>query len=98
MTTSTLTRRNQTTIPREVRERLGLRPGDRLAYEVRGNGEVVLKPGETAGDVAGSLRGRIDPGRLDATDEDLHAAAAETWGERWRRGGGAGDDANGAAA
>lgn len=34
--TSKLTAKAQTTIPREVRERLGLTPGDNLVYEVEG--------------------------------------------------------------
>ena len=34
--TSKLTAKAQTTIPREVRERLGLTPGDSLVYEVEG--------------------------------------------------------------
>jgi AbrB family looped-hinge helix DNA binding protein len=33
---STLTSKAQTTIPREIRERLGLRAGDRLVYEIEG--------------------------------------------------------------
>lgn len=39
---STLTARYQTTIPASVRRALGLGRGDRLRYEVRGDGEVVL--------------------------------------------------------
>jgi AbrB family looped-hinge helix DNA binding protein len=34
MLLSKLTAKAQTTIPREVRERLGLRPGDVIVYEV----------------------------------------------------------------
>lgn len=35
--TSRLTSKAQTTIPRPIRERLDLRPGDRLVYEVEGD-------------------------------------------------------------
>ena len=38
---STLTSKGQTTIPREVRELLGIGPGDRISY-VLANGEVKL--------------------------------------------------------
>ena len=34
---SKLTSKSQTTIPREVRERLGLRPGDTIVYEIEGD-------------------------------------------------------------
>jgi antitoxin PrlF len=40
---STLTVKGQTTIPREVREYLGINPGDRLGYVLE-NGEVKLVP------------------------------------------------------
>lgn len=41
--TSKLTSKAQTTIPREVRDRLGLRPGDSLLYEPDGEGVVRLR-------------------------------------------------------
>ena len=44
MTTSTLTRKGQTTIPREVRERLGLKPGDSIAYIQDADGRTAMVP------------------------------------------------------
>lgn len=38
-----LSTKARTVIPREVRERLGLRPGDMIAFEEQ-NGEVVVRP------------------------------------------------------
>jgi AbrB family looped-hinge helix DNA binding protein len=46
METSTLTIKGQVTIPAEVRRRMGLRPGDRVAFVVR-DGEVRLVRQET---------------------------------------------------
>jgi antitoxin PrlF len=40
---SKLTGNGRTTIPRQVRERLGLRPGDRLVYEVEGDAVRIRK-------------------------------------------------------
>jgi AbrB family looped-hinge helix DNA binding protein len=40
---STLTKKAQTTIPRPVRERLMLRPGDRLVYELEGDAVRIRK-------------------------------------------------------
>ena len=41
MPTSTITRKGQTTVPKEVREVLDVGPGDRLTWEVRG-GKVAI--------------------------------------------------------
>ena len=41
MMTSRLTSKGQTTVPREIRQRLGLKPGDALLY-VEEAGRVVL--------------------------------------------------------
>jgi len=41
MPTSTITSKGQTTVPKEVREVLGVGTGDRLTWEVRG-GKVVI--------------------------------------------------------
>ncbi len=36
--------KGQVTIPREVRERLGLRAGDKLAWSLLSNGTIVCRP------------------------------------------------------
>jgi antitoxin PrlF len=41
--TSTITSKSQTVIPRPVREKLGLRPGDRLRYVETAEGIVIEK-------------------------------------------------------
>jgi AbrB family looped-hinge helix DNA binding protein len=50
MPTSTVTARGQTTIPKEVRKSLGLKPNDKLLYVVSGD-SVILRP------IHGSLLG-----------------------------------------
>ena len=47
--TSKVSSKAQTVIPREVRERLGLKPGDLLAYRYTENG-VVIEKSEPADD------------------------------------------------
>lgn len=42
MTHSTLTSKNQTTIPKAVIEALKLRPSDQLVYEIEPDGRVML--------------------------------------------------------
>ena len=44
MATSTVTAKGQTTIPKEIREYLNLRPGNRIDYVVDPEGRVVLRP------------------------------------------------------
>lgn len=44
MTRSTLTSKGQTTIPKAIRDHLGLRPGERIDYVVEEGGKVVLRP------------------------------------------------------
>ena len=47
---SKITSKSQTVIPREVRERLGLRPGDSLRYDVTAKGITIEKAGQTEDD------------------------------------------------
>ena len=44
MATAVLTSRGQTTIPKEVREKLMLRPGDRMEFLVQRDGTALLVP------------------------------------------------------
>ncbi len=44
MTTSaTLTSKGQTTIPKEIRDGLGMKPGDRMTFTLMPDGTVVMR-------------------------------------------------------
>ncbi|NJD30892.1 MAG: AbrB/MazE/SpoVT family DNA-binding domain-containing protein [Gammaproteobacteria bacterium] len=43
MSHSTLTAKGQITIPREVRQAVGLRAGDRVHYRVLADGTIILR-------------------------------------------------------
>jgi AbrB family looped-hinge helix DNA binding protein len=56
-TEATLTSKGQTTIPKEIRDRLGLRPGDRLTFTLMPDGTAVMRmKNESVMDLAGLLR------------------------------------------
>jgi antitoxin PrlF len=67
MIESTLTDRFQTTIPKGVREALGLRRGDRVAYRVEGDRVLLVKA-----DVADQLKDPALGPFLDLLERDLH--------------------------
>ena len=48
--TSKLSSKAQTVVPREIRQRLGLRPGDTLRYRITKAGVVIDKRPETEDD------------------------------------------------
>jgi antitoxin PrlF len=41
---TTMSTKGQVTIPRDVRERLGLQAGDKIAWSLLSNGTVVVRP------------------------------------------------------
>jgi antitoxin PrlF len=59
MTDATLTSKGQTTIPKEIREGLGLQPGDKMTFTLLSNGTVVLRAKtKSVLSLGGSLRGQ----------------------------------------
>lgn len=83
MTQSTITEKFQTTIPREVREALQLKPRQRLSYELRTDGSVVVRPEPPLDALFGSLKLRRP---VASTREEKRAAreamARDAAGER----------------
>lgn len=79
MQESTVTIRGQTTLPREVRRALGLRPGDRVRYVLLDEGEVRLVRPRPVSELAGLLH---QPGRAAVTLEEMDAAIASGAAER----------------
>lgn len=57
MSTSTVTSKGQTTIPKDVRKRLNLHPGDRLEFVIDEDGRVLVLPASVdAAELAGMLK------------------------------------------
>lgn len=44
MPTATITSKGQITVPKEIREHLGLEPGDRVNFQIGSGGEVIVEP------------------------------------------------------
>jgi len=56
MAEATMTVKGQVTVPREIRNRLGLKSGDKVAFTMLSDGTVVVRPKtRRLTDLAGSL-------------------------------------------
>ena len=69
MSTAAITSKNQITLPKEVRDKLGVRPGDRVAFREDADGRVVVEA-ETL-DVL-SLFGSLEPRKRGLTIEAMN--------------------------
>lgn len=55
-TDATLTSKGQTTIPKEIRDRLHMKPGDRMTFTLLQDGTVLMRvKNRSAMDIAGHL-------------------------------------------
>jgi AbrB family looped-hinge helix DNA binding protein len=65
MPEATLSSKNQIVIPREARNALGVKPGDKLLVVVRGSTVIVMpKPKSYSAATRGIARGTYPPGYL----------------------------------
>jgi antitoxin PrlF len=76
---ATLTSKGQLTVPKEIREKLGLRVGDRLVFELLEEGSVRLdvERRKTLGELKGSL-----PARERYPGKEAEREAAREWAVR----------------
>jgi AbrB family looped-hinge helix DNA binding protein len=80
MSVATLTSKGQTTIPKDVRERLGLKPGDKIRFMVDDNGRAFLIPLTVT---VKQLRGMLPKPEHPATIEEMDEAIAQGIVERY---------------
>ncbi len=77
MVGSKITSKGQTTIPKRIRERLHLKPGDRVLFFER-KGEVVLQPvRHTLLDLKGSVESKKTPEDFEKIREDVKQRIVE---------------------
>lgn len=80
MPTSTMSSKGQTVIPKAIRERLGLQPGDAVDFVVQDDGDVVLRPAlEDVRRLKGVLR---RAGRAAVTVQEMDRVIREHRGRR----------------
>lgn len=74
---SAITVKGQTTIPKAIREHLGLKPGDRVKFFVHPDGSVVLLPKVPASALRGIVKSRNKrPVTIEEMDEAVARAAS----------------------
>jgi len=79
MSTSTLTSKGQTTIPKDIRKRLNLHPGDRLEFVIDESGRLLVLPASVdASELAGMLSSPAQPVRV----EDMNRVIRKRGGRR----------------
>jgi AbrB family looped-hinge helix DNA binding protein len=71
MARSTITSKGQLTLPKEIRERLGVRQGDRVEFRTDPSGRVWVEP---ATQDLMKLRGMFGPVERPRTQEELDEA------------------------
>ena len=81
MATATLTSQGQLTLPKAIRDLLGLRAGDQVAFRVRDDQSVVVEPATV--DLR-TLRGVLKPKRKGVTLEDMEEAVRSGVSTRFR--------------
>jgi len=81
---SRMTSKGQVTIPKRIRDHLGLKAGSEVEFEYADGGKVVLKPSQDARHTQGfaALRGTLGPGM---TGDEL-MMLTRGWGEADREG------------
>jgi len=74
-----MTSNGRITVPKVIREALGLHPGDQLAFEIRKDGTVVVQP-KTIDmmSLAGSMRSRVKGVSVEDMNEAIGQAAARS--------------------
>lgn len=78
----TLTSKGQATIPKEVREHLGVAPGDKVKCVTLADGRVYLLPKRPLSSLKGMFKGRV---KKAVTIEEMNEAVRKKAVERYSR-------------
>lgn len=72
-----ITSKGQATIPKSIRDHLGLRPGDRVKFFIHPDGTVVLLPKVPTATLRGMLKSRVGPVSVEQMDDAIAASVLE---------------------
>jgi antitoxin PrlF len=76
---SAITSKGQATIPKAIREHLGLRPGDRVKFFIHPDGTVVLLPKLPVAALRGMFRSQRPPVTVEQMNDAIAAGATSDW-------------------
>jgi AbrB family looped-hinge helix DNA binding protein len=79
---STITIKGQATIPKPIRDHLGLKPGDKVKFFIHPDGSVALLPSRPISSLRGILK---NTRRKTVTIEEMREAVLTGASERFRR-------------
>jgi AbrB family looped-hinge helix DNA binding protein len=82
VTVATITSKGQTTIPKDIRDRLRLEPGDRVEFIAQNDGTALIVPAKLT---LADLRGCLPPPKRPLSLGELDAAVGEAVVARARR-------------
>lgn len=74
---SAITGKGQATIPKAIREHLGLQPGDRVKFFIHPDGSVVLLPKVPTSTLRGIVKAPRLPVSVDEMNDVIAAGATE---------------------
>ena len=74
---SAITAKGQATIPKAIREYLGVKPGDRIKFFLHPNGSVVLLPKLPVSALRGIVKPRQKPVTIEEMEEAIASGAIE---------------------
>lgn len=71
--TSAISKKGQTTIPREIREKLDIKEGDSVLFEIKKDGQVLLRKAPSVEDLEylKSIEKTLAPEWMGEDDDDL---------------------------
>lgn len=84
MTTSTLTNKHQTTIPKAVIEALKLKPADKLVYHINDHGQVILSARNGTFEALVEKYAELgkNRGSAPASNDEIDKTVRNAWKER----------------
>jgi len=74
-----ITSKGQATIPKAIREHLGLKPGDRVKFFIHPDGTVVLLPKLQVAALRGMFKSQRPPVSIEQMNDAIAAGATAGW-------------------